>query len=179
MSEIKIARRYAKALFEKALEDKAVDTVVADVLNIQQACAGSQDLIVFLNSPMLKKPVKKEALTKIFASCSDLSKQLMLLMTDKHRESFIPAMTDAFILLYNRYKGITTAEVTSAVALTASALDAIKKYVAQTAGANEVVLKQLIDPSVLGGMNIVFDGKIYDATISNQIIKLKKDLQIA
>jgi len=28
-------------------------------------------------------------------------------------------------------------------------------------------------------MNIVFDGKIYDATISNQIIKLKKDLQIA
>jgi F0F1-type ATP synthase delta subunit len=65
------------------------------------------------------------------------------------------------------------------VALSDSALDAIKKYVAQTAGANEVVLKQLIDPSVLGGMNIVFDGKIYDATISNQIIKLKKDLQIA
>jgi len=41
------------------------------------------------------------------------------------------------------------------------------------------VLKQCIDPSVIGGMNIVFDGKIYDATISNQIIKLKKDLQIA
>ena len=85
MSEIKIARRYAKALFEKALEDKAVDTVVADVLNIQQACAGSQDLIVFLESPMLRKGVKKDALGKIFASCSDLSKKLLMLMTDKNR----------------------------------------------------------------------------------------------
>jgi F0F1-type ATP synthase delta subunit len=65
------------------------------------------------------------------------------------------------------------------VALSDSALGAIKKYVAQTSGANEVVLKQSIDPSVIGGMNIVFDGKIYDATILNQIIKLKKDLQIA
>lgn len=179
MSEIRIARRYAKALFEKAHEDKAVETVVADVLNIQQACANSQDLVVFLNSPMLRKGVKKDALFKIFASCSDLSKQLMMLMTDKNRESFIPAMADEFMMLYNKFKGITTAEVTSAVALSEQALQAVKKYVAQTSGANDVVLKQCIDPSVIGGMNIVFDGKIFDATISNQIIKLKKDLQIA
>lgn len=179
MSEIRIARRYAKALFEKAHEDKAVETVVADVLNIQQACANSQDLVVFLNSPMLRKGVKKDALSKIFASCSDLSKQLMMLMTDKNRESFIPAMADEFMVLYNQFKGITTAEVTSAVALSEQALQAVKKYVAQTSGANDVVLKQCIDPSVIGGMNIVFDGKIFDATISNQIIKLKKDLQIA
>lgn len=179
MSEIRIARRYAKALFEKAHEDKAVETVVADVVNIQQACANSQDLVVFLNSPMLRKGVKKDALSKIFASCSDLSKQLMMLMTDKNRESFIPAMADEFMVLYNKFKGITTAEVTSAVALSEQALQAVKKYVAQTSGANDVVLKQCIDPSVIGGMNIVFDGKIFDATISNQIIKLKKDLQIA
>ena len=179
MSEIRIARRYAKALFEKAHEDKAVETVVADVLNIQQACANSQDLVVFLNSPMLRKGVKKDALSKIFASCSDLSKQLMMLMTDKNRESFIPAMADEFMVFYNQFKGITTAEVTSAVALSEQALQAVKKYVAQTSGANDVVLKQCIDPSVIGGMNIVFDGKIFDATISNQIIKLKKDLQIA
>lgn len=179
MSEIRIARRYAKALFEKAHEDKAVETVVTDVVNIQQACANSQDLVVFLNSPMLRKGVKKDALSKIFASCSDLSKQLMMLMTDKNRESFIPAMADEFMVLYNKFKGITTAEVTSAVALSEQALQAVKKYVAQTSGANDVVLKQCIDPSVIGGMNIVFDGKIFDATISNQIIKLKKDLQIA
>jgi F-type H+-transporting ATPase subunit delta len=179
MSENRIARRYAKALFEKALEVKSLDAVVADVITIQKDCAESQDLIVFLNSPMLRKGVKKDALAKIFTSCSDLSKQLMMLMTDKNRESFIPAMTAEFMVLFNKHKGITTAEVTSAVALSEQALDAVKKYVAQTSGANGVVLKQCIDPSVIGGMNIVFDGKIYDATISNQIIKLKKDLQIA
>jgi F-type H+-transporting ATPase subunit delta len=88
-------------------------------------------------------------------------------------------MTQAFISLFNAHKGITTAVVTSAVQLSDSALSAIKKYVARTSGANDVVLTQSIDPTVIGGMNIVFDGKIYDATLSNQILKLKKDLQIA
>jgi len=179
MSEFKIASRYATALFTKAMEEKAIDAVVADILVIQQACKESDDLIVFLNSPMLKKAVKKEGLAKIFVSCSDLTKQLLNLMAEKNRESFIPAMTQAFISLFNAHKGITTAVVTSAVQLSDSALSAIKKYVARTSGANDVLLTQSIDPIVIGGMNIVFDGKIYDATLSNQILKLKKDLQIA
>ena len=37
MSEFKIASRYATALFTKAMEEKAIDAVVADVLVIQQA----------------------------------------------------------------------------------------------------------------------------------------------
>jgi len=179
MSEFKIASRYATALFTKAMEEKAIDAVVADVLVIQLACKESDDLIVFLNSPMLKKAVKKDGLAKIFASCSDLTKQLLNLMAEKNRESFIPTMTEAFVGLYNAQMGIMTAVVTSAIELSDAALDAVKKYVAQTSGANNVVLTQTIDPIVIGGLNIVFDGKIYDATLSNQILKLKKDLQIA
>jgi F-type H+-transporting ATPase subunit delta len=179
MSEFKIASRYATALFSKALEEKAIDAVMADVLVIQQACKESEDLIVFLNSPMLKMTVKKQGLAKIFASCSDLTKQLLNLMAEKNREALIPLMTEAFVGLYNTQKGIMTAVVTSAVPLSNQALDAVKKYVAHTSGANNVVLTQNIDSSVIGGLNIMFGGKIYDATLSNQILKLKKDLQIA
>ena len=132
MSEFKIASRYATALFTKAMEEKAIDAVMADILVIQQACEESDDLIVFLNSPMLKKAVKKDGLAKIFVSCSDLSKQLLNLMAEKNREAFIPSMTEAFVRLYNVHMGITTAVVTSAVQLKDSALYAIKKYVAQT-----------------------------------------------
>lgn len=179
MSEFKIASRYATALFSKALEEKAIDAVMADVLVIQQACKESEDLIVFLNSPMLKMTVKKDGLAKIFASCSDLTKQLLNLMAEKNREALIPLMTEAFVGLYNTQKGIMTAVVTSAVPLSNQALDAVKKYVAHTSGANNVVLTQTIDSTVIGGLNIMFGGKIYDATLSNQILKLKKDLQIA
>jgi F-type H+-transporting ATPase subunit delta len=179
MSEFKIASRYATALFSKAMDDKAIEAVMADILVVQQACKESDDLIVFLNSPMLKKSVKQSGLAKIFTSCSDLTKQLLHLMAEKNREAFIPAMTESFIGLYNDHMGITTAVVTSAVQLSDVALESVKKYVAQTSGANSVLLTQSIDPTVIGGLNILFDGKIYDATLSNQILKLKKDLQIA
>ena len=179
MSELKIASRYATALFSKAMDDKTIEAVMADILVVQKACQESDDLVVFLNSPMLRKSVKQAGLSKIFDTCSNLTKQLLQLMAEKNREAFIPAMTDAFVNLYNRHMGITTAVVTSAVQLSESALEAVKKYVAQTSGANRVLLTQSIDPTVIGGLNIVFDGKIYDATLSNQILKLKKDLQIA
>lgn len=179
MSEFKIASRYTKALFDKAIEIDALEMVYSDIKNILHACQNSDDLMIFLQSPLLKKSAKKEALSKIFASCSELPKQLMLLMTDKNRESFIPLMTSSFVELYNKHNGITTAVVTSAFALNENALVAVNQYVKSTSGANEVQLTQAIDASVIGGMNIVFDGKIYDATLSNQILKLKKDLQIA
>jgi len=43
MSDFKIASRYATALFTKAMEEKAIDAVMAVILVIQQACEESAD----------------------------------------------------------------------------------------------------------------------------------------
>lgn len=179
MSEIRIASRYAKALFDCSLETDSIGLCVSDIQQIQEALMESQELRLFINTPLLRKVTKKEALSKIFASCSALTCKLLMLMTDKNRESYIPSMTDAFMLLYYKHKGITTAIVSSALALSDANLQAIKTYIVEAAGASDVLITQTIDPTLIGGMNIMFDGKIYDATLSNQLNKLKKDLQIA
>ena len=36
MSELKIASRYATALFSKAMDDKAIEAVMADILVVQK-----------------------------------------------------------------------------------------------------------------------------------------------
>jgi len=59
MSEIRIASRYAKSLFDSALAQSALEAVVADVHNLNQIVAESRDFVLFLSSPLLKQDVKK------------------------------------------------------------------------------------------------------------------------
>lgn len=179
MSDFRIASRYAKALFEQAVETKSLDAVESDVRHLMSVCEESRDFVLFLNSPLIKIATKKEAMQKMFSSYTELTRSALMIMADKFREGLIPGMTQAFIALVNKYRNIMTAEVTAAVALNDADVKTVKSYVAQKTGANEVQLKQVIDAEVIGGINIVFDGKIYDSTVSNQILKIKKDLQIA
>lgn len=179
MSDFRIASRYAKALFEQANETKSLDAVEKDIHHLIQTCDESRDFVLFLQSPLIKKATKKEAMEKMFASYNVITRSVLLLMADKFREAFIPSMTQAFTQLVNKHHNIMVAEVTSAVELNAKESKAVKEYVAKQTGAKEVQLKQVIDTNVIGGINIVFDGKIYDSTISSQLLKLKKDLQIA
>ena len=179
MSDLRIASRYAKALFEQAVESKSLESVESDVCHLMSVCEENRDFVLFLNSPLIKIATKKEAMQKMFGSYNDLTRSALMIMADKFRESLIPGMTQSFIALVNKHKNIMTAEVTSAVALSAADVKAVKSYVAKQTGASEVQLKEVIDAEVIGGINIVFDGKIYDSTVSNQLLKIKKDLQIA
>lgn len=179
MSDFRIASRYAKALFEQALETKSLDKVDSDVRHLMSVCEENRDFVLFLNSPLIKIATKKEAMQKLFGSYTELTRNTLMIMADKFREALIPGMTQAFIALVNKHKNVMTAEVTAAVALSDADVKAVKSYVAKQTGASEVQLNQVIDADVIGGLNIVFDGKIFDSTVSNQLQKIKKDLQIA
>jgi len=70
-------------------------------------------------------------------------------------------------------------EVNSAVELSKSTLSDIEKYVKSITDSKSVDVKTNIDTSVVGGLTIEFGGKIFDSTVSTQINKIKKELQIA
>jgi F-type H+-transporting ATPase subunit delta len=179
MSEIRIASRYAKSLFDSALAQSALEAVVADVQNLNQIVAESRDFVLFLSSPLLKQDIKKTALGKILGGMNVLTRDLILLMNSKKREMYVPSMLQAFMTLYNKHQGITQAIVTSAVALTPASLSQIESYILTQSGANQVQLSQVVNPAVVGGLTIEFEGRILDKTVAGHIRTLKKELQLA
>lgn len=179
MSEIRIASRYAKSLFDSALAQSALEAVVADVQNLNQIVAESRDFVLFLSSPLLKQDIKKTVLGKILGGMNVLTRDLILLMNSKKREMYVPSMLQAFLTLYNKHQGITQAIVTSAVALTPASLSQIESYILTQSGANQVQLSQVVNPAVVGGLTIEFEGRILDKTVAGHIRTLKKELQLA
>jgi len=54
MSEIRIAARYAKSLLDLAIEKGALDAIHNDMQLIAESCKGSRELVLALQSPIIK-----------------------------------------------------------------------------------------------------------------------------
>lgn len=176
---MKIASRYAKCLFDIAVEKKQLDAVAGDVGNLLNAIASSSELASFLESPLLHKSKKKEVLRQICKGFNEISLSVFDMMADKSRENLLGEMAESFISIYNKANGITLAEVTSAIALDKDTLSGIEQFVKNHAGSKQVVITQKVNSALIGGLTILFDGRMYDSSVIGQINKMKKELNLA
>lgn len=69
-------------------------------------------------------------------------------------------------------QGHVTATVTSARALSVETKKVINEFVSQQGQAKSVLLKEIIDESVIGGVKITFAGSQYDGTVKTRLEKL-------
>jgi len=179
MSETRIASRYAQSLYDAVSAQKNLDAVVADVRNLNTIVTESREFNQFLQSPLIAKDTKTQIFSKLFSTYQKDTLNLFLLMTRKNRESFIGNMGLQFMALYNKSHGITEATVTTANELTDDSIAKIEQFIKHSTGAKSVNIHTKIDPTLIGGITIMFEGKIYDSSISSQIKKIKKELKIA
>ena len=68
------AIRYAKAVLDQANHANISEVVFGDMKSIQETLAGSKELRVVLQSPVVKAEDKKQALIQIFEKNSDVTK---------------------------------------------------------------------------------------------------------
>lgn len=76
-----------------------------------------------------------------------------------------------FIDYADKLAGIVKIEITTAEKISGELLEKIKKYF----GA-KVSAESKIDPSILGGVKILAGDKIFDASLSTQLLKFKNGL---
>lgn len=68
--------------------------------------------------------------------------------------------------------GIVLADVTSARALSDKTRRHISDFIKDKSGASQIVLREKIDPDVIGGIRLVFAGKLLDATVATKLERL-------
>lgn len=179
MSNYRIASRYAHALYLKAVEGGHDEAVAGDMKTLVSLSHANRDFRAFLNSPVIPKDVKSNALNAVCKDFHSNSKEIFELALVKNREMMLPEIAAAFLTEYNQQKGIVEATVTAAADLDADALNTVSAFVKKQTGAQNVELIVKKDPSIIGGVIIRFKDRIYDTSIHNQINKLKKELNIA
>lgn len=178
MKETRIAVRYAKALFELALEQEITEAVFNDMTLIADVCTENKDFRLLLTSPIIKSDKKQAVMKLIFeGKINKLSQAFLNILAAKRRESHIHQIASQFIFVYREYKGIETVYLTTA----AGSDDAIREKVKTLVGnftQKEIELVEDIKTEIIGGFIMKFGYYQYDESIRNKIIKLKREYNI-
>jgi len=94
---------------------------------------------------------------------------------ENKRESYIAGITRVFNDFYKTEKGITTATLTITSPLKESVKKTIIEAIKKTFTSN-VELIEHVNPEIMGGFVLRIDDLQYDASVTTQLNKLKKEL---
>jgi F-type H+-transporting ATPase subunit delta len=96
----------------------------------------------------------------------------------KGRSIAIAEILEAFAEMFRKKKGIQVVQMTTALALS----DELKQSILKTLTGIEMLkgktieLKEKVDPSIVGGMVLQIEDKLFDASIAGKLGKLKQEL---
>jgi F-type H+-transporting ATPase subunit delta len=170
-----VATRYAKSLFDLAKEQIHQEVVFADMTQINSAFRANRDLVVLFNSPVINTDKKKAIVDEIFkANISKLTLTFLHIILTKRREHYVPGIAAEYLKMYNSFKGIEDATVTTAIALDEETRNKLAAVVKSQTG-KEVHLAEKVDPSIIGGFILRFGDKQIDTSVSGKIRDLGKE----
>ncbi|OOQ59009.1 ATP synthase F1 subunit delta [Mucilaginibacter pedocola] len=179
MSEITVAIRYAKALIDLAVEQKALDKVKDDMVLFYKTVKANPQLSAVLANPIISHSKKTKILTEVFGSrVSEVTLKMFHLMVNKGRGEVLFETSHEFIAQYDVKHNITYATVTSATALSkANEAEMLKQIQAATGGT--VKLHTEVDPSLIGGFVLKVGDRQIDTSVASTLRKIKKEFAAA
>ncbi len=178
MRETRVANRYAKALFDLAIEMKMLEEIRDDMDLLLTVCRENRDFVLMLKSPVIKE-VKKQAIIRgIFENkINDLTFKFLKVITHNRREEVIMEIAQQFIKIYKEFKNILPTTLTSAVKLDAETRDRIVTLLGERTN-TEIELTEQVREEIIGGFILEFEDRQYDASILRKIKNLQKEFDV-
>ncbi len=176
MRDIRVAKPYARALYDAAVEQNALPAVVADVRGLTETMEQSEEFAQFLSSPLLSPQMKSETFQNLFAeSVHPLTLNFLRLLALKQRERYLLAIGEVLLAIVDEAAGRLVAKVTTAVSMTAAQQAELAQQLRAYSG-KEVRLETTVDAAVQGGFIVQLDDTVFDASIATQLRRLKQQL---
>ncbi len=176
MSETRVASPYAKALIDLSIEQKNLEVILSDIKDFLANIKRNPQLDVMLKSPVIKGQDKIAILKKVFGKNYQKSTMdFFELIITKNRAYYLDVIAKIFIEQYNTFNNIMQATVKTAQTIDDKLKEEIKQFIEKYMG-KKVELKSIVDPKLIGGLMIQMDDKLFDASISGKLNKLKQDL---
>ncbi len=176
-----MAGRYARALFELALDSKSVDAVKADLEKFDALIAESSDLRRLVRSPVFGAEEQGKALAAVLdkVGIGGLAGNFLKLITANRRLFAVGDMIRGFRKLVARWKGEVTAEVTVAEKLSDARLEELKSALKAITGEKAVDLNVKIDPAIIGGLTVKLGSRMVDSSLRTKLNAIKHAMKEA
>ena len=175
MKQSRAAIRYAKAVFSLANDSNISCNVYKDMMFYIDFSKIDSSFSEMLASSVINLKSKQDIILSLNTQICDLSKDLIGLLITNKRLSIFVDVANSYKSLYEQSNNMTKAIVITALPITEdikqSALNKINSVSNKT-----VEIHNIIDKNILGGFILRYEGKEYNASLSNKLQKIKKEL---
>jgi F-type H+-transporting ATPase subunit delta len=173
-----MAGRYATALFDLALEERALDAVKADLDRFDALIVESADLRRLVRSPVFTADEQTRALSAVLekAAIDGLARRFLQVVSSNRRLFAVRDMAKAFRSLVAQYQGEVRAEVTMAERPNEAHLAAIKDAL-KSVTKKDVQVDLKVDPSIIGGLIVKLGSRMIDTSLRAKLNAIKQAMK--
>lgn len=176
-----VARRYAKALLQVALEKKAdLHQLGRELSDLAGRISASPELEQALGSPAVGRAGKLKLVEALVegGKLHRLLHNLLRAMGERDRLAGLKGVAEAYAQALDQHEGIEAAEVLSSTPLNERQQQKLSERLSALTG-KRMRLSYRTEAELLGGLVVRIGNRIYDGSIVTQLSKLKERLLAA
>ena len=170
-----ITSRYAEALYSLKREQNTLLESQIEVKELIKVLKQNPDFMMLLSSSYKDFLEKEKMIDKVFVGVDEDIKTLIKIATKNHRGQYLLEIFTDFNSLVNEYRGVKEGLVYSTLPLSESQLTSLNELITQLEH-KPTELKNVIDPTLIGGVKIAINDHIYDGSIKHHIENMKLTL---
>jgi F-type H+-transporting ATPase subunit delta len=177
MSNRTSAARYARALFDVALEQSDIAQVDRDLAAVVATIDENPELGQVLTNPGVPDSARRNIIGAVAARLGVTAPvaKLLALIAERHRLDLLPDVASVYRDRLLAHQNIVEATVTTALPLSPDATSAVQAGLAEATG-KHVEMKVSVDPSLLGGVVARVGSTVYDGSVRTQLEKMRDRL---
>ena len=168
LNKEEIGRRYARALFEYAGEERQYEPILEELLQLEQVYQQIPDLKNIFSDARLSV-LKKQ-------NVSPIMQRFLQLLFDYQRLDILPEVVTAYQQRFDQMTKTYHAVITSAVELDDQQVTRLQAALATRLGANQVLVETKVDPEIVGGIITQIGDQIVDGSIRTRLQHLNQVL---
>ena len=168
-----IAKRYAEALINTAIEANAVENYGAqlDVATVFMVNSEVKDILEYPGVNIVKK---KELIKSLMNEKLDKNIiHFLMILLDNNRLKYFTEIVAEYKVIADKYRDILFVEVTTAVELNEDHINRIKVKLSSQYGTSNIKTKIVIDTSVIGGVKLKIGDTVIDGTVKARLESLE------
>lgn len=176
MKNLRVARRYARALFELSLEQNRLSAVLKDLSGLKALIDQVPDFRIFLKNPIVRKSDQERLMTSLFKGrADDLVMRFILFLIDKSRLNVLDEILECMEELKLDMDDAVRVRVVSERSLPESLARQILSRIRERLG-KKIIADYAVDDCLVGGFKIYIKDQVYDASLKSQLNRFHQDI---
>ena len=168
---------YGEALYTLAREEGLSETILQQLKVLDSCFAAQPDFIRLLGAPNLPKAERCRILDDSFrGKVAPYVLNFLKILTEKGYMRHFDHCVKTYRELYNKDNGILPVTAVTAVPMTDKQVTALTMKLQQITG-KRIELVAKLDPNILGGMRLDYDGKRVDDTVAHRMDAVRNMLK--